>query len=43
LKIYEGAEHGFERHTKTRRYSHSAAKDAKNRTIKFLDKYLKTP
>jgi len=42
LKIYEGAGHGFERYTKKRVYSPSAAEDAKNRTIKFLDKYLKT-
>jgi carboxymethylenebutenolidase len=42
LKIYEGAGHGFERYTKKKVYSHSAAKDAKNRTVKFLDKYLKT-
>jgi len=42
LKIYKRAGHGFERFTKERQYSPLAAKDAKNRTIKFLDKYLKT-
>jgi carboxymethylenebutenolidase len=42
LKVYEGAGHGFERFSKKRGYSPLAAKDARNRTIKFLDKYLKT-
>ena len=42
LKIYERAGHGFERYTNKRVYSPLAAKDAKNRTLKFLDKYLKT-
>jgi len=42
LKIYEGTGHGFERFNKKNGYSPSAAKDAINRTIKFLDKYLKT-
>jgi len=37
-----GFEHGFDRFTKKKRYSHLAAKDAENRTIEFLDKYLKT-
>jgi len=42
LKIYESAEHGFDRYTHKKRYSHLVAKDAENRTIEFLDKYLKT-
>ena len=43
LKIYEGAEHGFERFTNKWVYSPSAAEDAKNRTIKYLDKYRTQP
>jgi len=42
LKIYEGAGHGFERYTKKRGYSPSAAKDARKRGLAFLDKYLKS-
>jgi len=42
MKIYPGAKHGFDVRSYKRGYNHKAAADAKNRTLVFFDKYLKS-
>lgn len=41
VKIYDGAGHGFENSSNTNGYRPQAAEDAWNRTVAFLNKYLK--